>query len=159
MGTSSFSAFTAVVSLLAFAGCATSPQDVFKRQEMEADVDDILSLELDETDFGGPRTCLSDHEYRNFRPLGDRHLLFEGRDGKQWVNVLRGRCHNLKDDSLLIMKKNLSRRLCDTDHFDVADRIDLLQSQAGMAPTCVLGEFKPVARAQLEEIEYRLEMR
>jgi hypothetical protein len=34
-----------------------------------------------------------------------------------------------------------------------------LYTLSGKGPTCVLGEFKPVTSAQVEEIENRLEMR
>jgi hypothetical protein len=123
---------------------------------MEADIDEIMSYELDEAEFGEAKNCLSDNEYRSFRALGDRHLLFEGRKGKQWVNVLRGRCSGLRDDSTFIMKPAMGGRSCDKDRFEaVARTSDYLRGGA----MCVLGEFRPVAKAQLQEIETRLEMR
>ena len=145
-------------SLLSFAGCATSPEDERKRLEMEADIDDILTYELDPAEYGDPKNCLYTREYRRFRPLGDRHLLFEGRNDKQWVNVLRGRCVGLNDGSKFIMKPNMSGRVCDKDRFEIADFIDPY-TLSGKGPTCALGEFKPVTSAQVEEIENRLEMR
>ncbi len=147
-----------VASNLSFAGCATSPEDERRRLDMEADIDDILTYELDPAEYGEPKTCLSAHEYRSFRPLGNRHLLFEGRNEKQWVNVLRGRCPGLHKDSKFIMRPNVSNRVCDKDQFDIADHIDPY-TLSGKGPTCVLGEFKPVTAAQVEEIENRLEMR
>lgn len=147
-----------IAFLLATGGCAISPEEERKRKEMEADIDSILSLELDPAEHGKPSACLSDHEYRSYRALGTRHLLFEGRQGKLWVNVLRGRCPGLDDDSVFIMTPNTSGRLCDTDQFKLADRLDSL-SRARSAPTCFLGEFKPVTEAQVTEIEHRLEVR
>jgi hypothetical protein len=128
---------------------------------MEADIDEILSYELDETVFGDPKNCLSEVQYRSFRALGNRHLLFEGKNDKQWVNVLRGRCSGLDDDTLFVMWQSMSGRLCDKDHFEAADRTgsSLSQGGAAMGPTCTLGEFIPVAGAQVNEIEARLEMR
>lgn len=125
---------------------------------MEADIDDILTYELDPLEYGETRTCLSESEFRSYHALGNRHLLFRGRQGKLWVNVLRGRCAALSDDSVFIMRPALGGRLCENDRFDVAERFDSLSS-AAMAPTCILGEFKPVAEAQVKEIEDRLEMR
>lgn len=145
-------------ALLALGGCATAAEEQRKRQEMEADIDDILSLELDPAEYGEPKNCLSDSEYRSYRALGKRHLLFQGRKDKLWVNVLRGRCPNLDEDSTFIITPNMSGRLCDTDRFRVVDRLDSL-SRASTAPTCVLGEFKPVTEDQVTEIEYRLEVR
>ena len=145
-------------ALLALGGCATSPEDERKRKEMEADIDDILGLELDPAEYGEPRNCLSDNEYRSYRALGKRHLLFRGRQGKLWVNVLRGRCPNLDDDSTFIMTPSMGGRLCDTDRFKLVDRLDSL-SRASTAPTCILGEFRPVTEDQVTEIEHRLEVR
>ena len=145
-----------VTALLALAACAASPVDEQRRKDMEADIDEIMSYELDETEFGEPRHCLSKSQYRNFRALGDRHLVFEGRNDKQWVNVLRGRCHGLDDNSAFIIEPTSAGRVCQLDRFEAVDR-----SNMGMAlgTACVLGEFKPVAKAQLEEIEARLEAR
>jgi len=146
------------VGLVAFTGCATSPADERRRLDMEADIDEILGYELDEAEYGRPRDCLSVHEYRNFRPLGDRHVLFEGRKDKQWVNVLLGRCLGLKDDSRFIMRQNMSGYACDKDQFEIMDPFDPV-SGGGMGPTCILGEFRPVSKGQVAEIEDRLEMR
>jgi hypothetical protein len=138
------------------AACATSPEDERKRMEMEADIDDILSYELDPLEYGEQKSCLSTSEFRNYRALGNRHLLFEGRQGKLWVNVLRGRCVGLHRDSVFIMRPMQANRLCDKDRFDAVDRLDM---RTAGAPTCVLGEFKPVTEAQVKEIENRMEMR
>jgi hypothetical protein len=147
-----------VASLLSLAGCATSPEDERRHLDMEADIDDILTYELDAAEYGEAKNCLNTYEYRSFRPLGNRHLLFEGRNDKQWVNVLRGRCAGLNKDSKFIMRQNMSNRFCDKDRFDIADYVDPY-TLSGKGPTCVLGEFKPVTSAQVEEIENRLEMR
>ena len=149
---------TIVAVLLALAACATSPVDEQRRIDMEADIDEIMSYELDETEFGDARNCLSDTQYRNIRPLGDRHLLFEGRRDKQWVNVLRGRCAGVNDHSVFIMRPASAGRSCDKDLFDITERAGSVVSGVGMGSTCVLGQFKPVAKAQLQEIEKRLEM-
>lgn len=149
---------TLVASLLAFAGCATSPEDEERRKAMEADIDEILSYELDPLEYGEPRKCLTEVDYRSYRALGKRHLLFFGRQDKRWVNVLRGRCSNLSRDSLFIMEPATSTQLCELDRFRVGDRLDSLQT-ANMMTTCVLGVFKPVTEAQVKEIEDRLEMR
>jgi len=146
------------VGLVAFTGCATSPADERRRLDMEADIDEILGYELDEAEYGKPRNCLSVRDYRKVRPLGNRHLLFEGRKDKQWVNVLLGRCLGLKDDSRFIMRQNMSGYACDKDQFEIMDPFDPV-SGGGMGPTCILGEFRPVSKGQVAEIEDRLEMR
>lgn len=148
-----------IAALLALAACATSPEDEQRRKDMEADIDEILSYELDKTEFGEAKNCLSRSEYQSFRALGDRHLLFEGRSDRQWVNVLRGRCAGLRGDSTFILKQTSGNRTCDMDRFEVVDRSSLTQGIAGTGAVCALGEFRPVAKAQLHEIETRLEMR
>jgi hypothetical protein len=158
MKTRAFTLGAFIVFVLVAAGCATSPIDEAKRKEMEADIDDILSYEHDPAEVGDVSDCLPDTAYRSYRALGNRHLLFEGRKGRQWVNVLRGRCFNLDDNSVFIMTPSLAGRLCALDRFNVVDRIDSVSS-ARAAPACVLGEFKPVTEAQVKEIEDRLEMR
>ncbi len=147
-------------ALLALAACATSLEDEQRRKDMEADIDEIMSYELDKTEFGEPRNCLSESQYRSIRALGDRHLLFEGRRGKLWVNVLRGRCSGMDNDSIFVIRPSFGGRPCERDRFEAIDRLDATSAMggAGMGPVCILGEFKPVAKAQLEEIEARLEM-
>ena len=149
---------TLVASFVAFAGCATSPEDEERRKAMEADVDEILSYELDPLEYGEPRKCLNESDYRSYRALGKRHLLFFGRQDKRWVNVLRGRCSNLSGDSIFIMEPATSSQICELDRFRVGDRLDSVRTASTM-PTCVLGVFKPVTEAQVKEIEQRLEMR
>jgi hypothetical protein len=158
MNTRPFASLAIIAAFLALAGCATSALEEQKRAEMEADVDEILAYELDPAEYGEPKKCLLNTEYVSYRALGKRHLLFKGRQGKQWVNVLRGHCFGLNDNSTFIVRPNVSGRLCDMDRFSVVDRSASLSS-AGTAPTCVLGEFRPVTEAQIEEIENRLEMR
>lgn len=158
MDTRRISICALAASLLAVTGCAISPEDEQRRKDMEADIDEILSYELDPLEYGEPRKCLSSGAYRSYRALGKRHLLFLGRQDKRWVNVLRGRCSNLSKDSLFIMEPGTSAQLCEMDQFRVGDRLDSIRN-ASMMPTCVLGEFRPVTEAQVEEIENRLEMR
>lgn len=158
MNTGRLTVCALAASLLALAGCATSPEDEQRRKDMEADVDEILSYELDPLEYGESKTCLSDNEVRSYRALGKRHLLIRGRQERLWVNVLRGRCSGLYDDSVFIMKPNMPGRLCETDRFEVVDRLGSLSS-IGATQSCMLGEFKPVTEAQVKEIENRLEMR
>ena len=158
MDTNRFLICTSITALLVLAGCAGSAVDEERRKEMEADIDEILSYELDPAEYGEPRNCLSEMEYSSYRALGKRHLLFQGRQGKLWVNMLRGRCFGLDDNSIFVMRPNVAGRLCDLDRFSAVDRSPSL-SGSSSAPTCALGEFRPVTEAQVKEIEERLEMR
>ena len=156
MDTRKFAVCAVTASLLALGGCAASPEEEHKRQEMEADIDDILSQHVDPAEYGEPTDCLRDNQVRHYRALGTRHLLFEGRQGQLWVNTLRGRCPGLDRYSVFIMRPNVAGLWCNMDHFSVVDRIN---SPAIAAPTCSLGDFKPVTEAQVKEIDERLEMR
>ena len=153
-----FALCAAVTVFLALAGCASSSLEERKRVEMEADVDEILAYELDPAEYGEARKCLLESQYVSYGALGQRHLLFKGRQGRLWVNMLRGRCFGLNDNSTFIVRPNVSGRLCDMDRFSVIDRSASIAT-AGTAPNCVLGEFRPVTEAQVKEIENRLEMR
>jgi hypothetical protein len=156
MDTRKLAICTIAASLLVLAGCATSPEEEHRRQEMEADIDDILSQHVDPLEYGEPRNCLMENQVRRYRALGTRHILFEGRQGQLWVNTLRGRCSGLERDSIFVMRPKLHGRYCDMDLFSVVDRIG---SSVPVAPNCSLGEFKPITEAQLKEVEARLAMR
>lgn len=156
----------AFVGALLFAGCATTPEVENRRRAVEADIDEILSLPLDPTEFGETRKCLLDSQYRNFRPLGDRHILFEGRRDKLWINTLRGRCRDLRHGGVLVVKSFSGTRMCDMDRFQVADWFAWpwyrrwpwhWGSAWATGPICSLGKFQPVLESQVEEIEALLD--
>lgn len=147
-----------IAALLSFSGCASSAESEHRRQEVEADIDDILTYKVDPTEVGEPKRCLSKTEYRDYRALGDRHVLFEGRRDKQWINVLRSRCSDLRRGGIFVMKSASGGRVCNADIFQVVDRVATMSMRdLETGPTCMLGEFKPVTRAQVEEIEKRLD--
>jgi len=151
---------------LLLAGCASAPDYEARRQAVEADIDEILSVQLDPAEFGDNKRCLSDHEYRSFRPLGDRHILFEGRRDRLWINTLRGRCTDLRRGDVLVLRSFSGTRMCDMDSFQVADWFDWPWYRrwpwhwggswtTGMR--CSLGKFQPVTEGQVEEIEALLD--
>lgn len=161
MATRHYSACAVVAALLLLAGCATSPETKEERLAKEADIDEIVNYKLDASEVGDDKRCLTDKEYRRFRALGPRHLLFEGKNDKQWINVLRGRCSGLRFNDMFITKPNTHGRLCDMDHFEAVNRSDpsVLQRIDTAGYKCMLGVFKPAVKAQVEEIEKRLKMR
>ncbi len=156
-----YSTCTVVAALLVLASCATSPEAEEERRAKEADIDEIVNYKLDATEVGDDRKCLSDKEYIRFRALGPRHLLFEGKKDKQWINVLRGRCSGLRFNDMFITKPSNTGRLCDMDRFEAVNRSDpsVLQRIESSGYKCMLGVFKPAVKAQVEEIEKRLAMR
>jgi len=146
--------------LLLLPGCATSPEAAERRANAEADIDEILSYELDPAEYGEVRRCLGDTDYDDFRPLGTRHIVFEDRRGKIWINKLRGRCIDLKHGDVLVVRKS-TRRMCELDRFSAADWFDNTALRRptdwGTGASCLLGEFHPVTEAQVAEIEAVLE--
>ncbi len=150
---------------LVVAGCAVSPEVEDRRQAIEADIDEILSVPLDPAEYGEAKRCLSDMEYRNFRAIDDRHILFEGRRDKLWMNTLRGRCSDLRFGDVLVVRQFSSSRMCEGDQFRVTDWFDWpwyrrwpwYWGSWGTGPTCMLGKFQPVTEGQVAEIEARLD--
>ena len=158
--------FLILAAALLFVGCATSPDYQKRRQQVDADIDEILSLQLDPAEYGEQKRCLSDMEYRNFRPLGDRHILFVGRRGKLWINTLRARGPDLRRGDVLIVRSFSGSRMCDMDSFEVSDWFAWpwyrrWPWQWGGSWTtgmrCSLGKFQPVLENQVEEIEALLD--
>ncbi len=148
-------------------GCAASPEAEARRQAIEADIDEILSYELDPAEYGEVKNCLADHEYTNFKPLGTRHILFEGRRGKLWINALRGRCNDLRHGDVLIVRLTMGSRMCDMDHFEVSEwfnypwyrRWPWSWGRWGSGAVCTLGKFHPASEQQVNEIRAVLESR
>ena len=156
-----------VVTLLLLAGCATPPDVQSRREAVDAEIDAILSMQLDAAEYGETRRCLSNTDFRTFRPLGDRHILFEGRGDRIWINTLRGRCFDLRYGDVLIVRKYSGTRMCDADRFEVAEWFDWPWYRRwpwhwgawGTGATCSLGKFQPVTRAQVNEIKDLLKSR
>jgi len=151
-----------VVAALLFVSCANSPERQRQREAKQADIAAILSVKLDPAVFGERKRCLADHEYQSFRPLDDRHVLFVGRGDKLWINTLRTSCMDFHRGDILIVQPFSPTQLCDADHFEATDwfswpwyrRLPWHSHQHwGSGPTCVLGTFQPVTKAQVTEIE------
>lgn len=167
MSTSRIAISIGLAAAVFCAACAVSPEAESRRKAIEADIDEILSLPLDPAEYGEPKRCLSEHEFRTFRALDDRHILFDGRRGKLWINTLRGRCHDLRWGHVLVVRPTASSRMCDMDRFQVADWFDWPWYRRwpwhwgawGTGPMCVLGNFQPVSEAQVQEIKALLEQR
>jgi hypothetical protein len=152
-----------ILSALLFCmSCAVSPEAEERRRAMEEEIEAILSEPLARE----PQRCLSQHEYRDFRPIDDRRILFEGRRGELWLNTLRARCPDLRHSSVLVVRSfHGMGRLCDADTFMVADWFTWPWYQRwpwywgwgwGASATCLLGEFQPVNEAQVDAIKEAL---
>ena len=154
--------------LLLVAGCAASPEAETRREAIQADIAAILAEPIDAAEYGETKRCLTERDYRYFRILDDRHILFEGRRGKLWINTLPMRCHDLRYGHVLAIESFSPSRICDKDQFQVADWFYWPWYRRwpwhwgggwGAGISCWLGEFQPVTESQLAEIEAILRRR
>ncbi len=152
----------ACVASLLLASCAVSPEAENRRLQQQASIAEILSQPLDPAEYGVTKRCLSETEYRSFRALDDRHILFTGRDNRMWINTLRLSCPDLRHGDVLIIRQFSGTRMCDADTFEVAEWFDWpwyrrwpwsWGSDWGVGRRCALGKFQPVTEAQVAEIE------
>ena len=158
-----------LVAMFICGSCAVSPEVAEQRRLMEEEIGFILAEPLDEERYGTTRKCLSDTDYRNFRILDDRRILFEGRRDKLWLNTLRARCPDLRYRSVIVVRPSLSMgRMCAMDTFYVSDWYSWPWYRRwpwhwgwgrGSSGTCVLGEFQPVTESQVELIEEAISKR
>lgn len=162
MNANRFAVSVAFIAALICASCADAPELKRQREAKNAEIATILSVKLDPAEFGETRRCLGDQEYRTFRPLDERHLLFVGRGDKLWINTLRSSCMDLRHGDVLIVRSFSASRLCDADRFEATDWFSWPWYRRtpwhsphhwGSGPTCFLGTFQPVTKAQVEEIE------
>lgn len=157
--------FLSTVAVLLIAGCAVSPEVEERRAAIDASIEEILSQPIDVDTYGEAKRCLSNAEFRSYRALNNRTMLFVGRRGKQWINRLRTSCFDLDRGDVLITRSFSSSRICERDTFDVADwfswpwyRRYPWQWGIGLGSgSCMLGEFRPVTEEQVREIEAVLE--
>ena len=151
----------ACLALLLLIGCAASPESDSRRLAIEADIDVILS-QPGVPEFEEMQRCLSDMEFRSFRALDEKHILFEGSREKLWINTLHTRCSDLRFGDVLVVKQFSGRHMCDGDKFYVTDWFDWPwyrrwpwdwgpRWSSGMQ--CILGKFQPVTADQVAEIE------
>lgn len=147
--------------------CAVSPEIQQQRQAVEDEIESILNAPLDEGQFGETKRCLTDREYRNFRAIDDRRILFEGRRDELWLNTLRMRCPDLRNSQVLQMRSTFQLgRICDMDTFVAGDWFAWPWYRRwpwywgrpwGDGIQCSLGKFQPITASQVEAIEKVLE--
>ncbi len=110
-------------------------------------VDQILASSLSATDYGKPDRCLQTSEYNRIEVLDKKHLLFEGRGGKFWLNTLRNDCPGLRKGAVLQLDLTTSRA-CNLDTVTAIETrwhtIDKISA------TCSLSEFVPIPKEQAE---------
>jgi len=157
---------TVLFTVLLCTGCASSPEVAEQRRVMEAEIDAILSEPLEPAELGETKRCLSDHEYRSFHAIDERRIVFEGRQGKLWLNTLRSRCPDLQHGRVLQVRSTSAMgRICELDTFMAGDwfawpwyrRWPWYWGPYGTGTTCSFGEFQPVTPGQVDAIEALLD--
>ena len=152
----------ACTASLLVASCAVSPEAESRRLQNQASIAEILNQPLDPAEYGETKRCLSETEYRSFRALDDRHILFKGRGDRLWINTLRAPCPDLRYGDVLVVRQFSPRRMCDADTFEVADWFDWPWYRRwpwhwggswGSGMRCHLGKFEPVTQQQVDDIE------
>jgi hypothetical protein len=116
-------------------------------------LEDILNTPLSAADYPSAERCLSSYDFRGVEVLDDRHVVFEGRGGRLWLNRLSSRCIGLRPGDTLRFTRH-SGRLCTLDHFDAVDEFASRWSRT--SGTCSLGAFHPVTREQVEALDAAL---
>lgn len=134
--------------------CSTNPE----QQQREADrARDIESILTEASEFSETERCLSPNQFRHVRILDDRHILFEGRKGKFWLNTLPVRCPGLDRSSVLRMDRLTGRgSLCRLDSFAVYDWLDWPWYRRwpwSSGPKCAMGDFQPVNEVQVQALK------
>ncbi|MEQ8860536.1 MAG: DUF6491 family protein [Pseudomonadales bacterium] len=149
-----------LVAGLLVVGCASAPADREASERRQETVADILNQPLDAEEYGTPRRCMSEIALRDFEPLGDRYLVFEGSRGTLWLNELKGRCPGL-DRGRTLAFRNQSFQVCEFDQFLVSDWF--VWSRYRRWPwnwtdgiPCTLGKFQPVSGDQVDALRAAL---
>ena len=154
---------TAVVLSLLLIGCASTPEEIQRREQAERDIEAILTQPSEATEYVEKKRCLREVEYRNFRALDDRHILFEGSRGRLWINKLPIRCPDLRHATVLRVRSTPSfGRMCRHDTFQAVDWFDWpwyrrspwrWTSPWHSGISCALGDFRAVTPAQVDALE------
>lgn len=125
------------------AGCAAKAE----KKAAPLTVDEILANSLTESDYGKEERCLQLSDYQKIRVLDKRHLLFEGRGDKVWLNKLRIDCPGLRRNAVLQLDVR-NTRVC---NLDSVTSIEVRRFYVDkLSATCSLGPFVQIPREQAE---------
>lgn len=153
----------ALVLAAGVVGCAAPGAGEQDQAEPPEELDEILSQPLEGEEYATPRRCISKFAYRNFEPLGDRYVVFEGPADQLWLNELRGRCPGLSRSSALAFEME-GNQICALDRFKITDWFELSRFRRWPwewldGIPCTLGKFQPVSAEQVESIRATLQAR
>ena len=109
--------------------------------------EEILANPLTDSAYVDDVRCLAVGRYRQVDILNDRVLVFRGRGGRAWINLLRRPCPGLRRDMVLAIETRGSR-ICSRDQFRGMPRIGP-EAATGF---CSLGTFRPIEADNLDAI-------
>ena len=109
--------------------------------------EEILANPLDDAAYADDVRCLATGRYRQVDILNDRVLVFRGRGGRAWINLLPRPCPGLRRDMVLAIETRGSR-ICSRDLFRGMPRI----GPEATTSFCSLGTFRPVDADNLDAI-------
>lgn len=158
---------------LALAACASGPElEELKARQQRADEQIAAILAAPQEDGSQapePERCLRSMDWRNYRALDDRYLLFEGRGDRLWLNTLPMRCPDLRFSHVLAVRSVGSvNRICQSDSFRATDwftypwyrRWPWQWSRSwDSGAICIFGPFYPITQRKLDAIEEAIEYR
>lgn len=100
--------------------------------------------------------CLPTYAYSYVEVLDRQHVLFSANVGdKRWLNQLRTPCLGLRRTDTLVFRLR-SSQICNLDSFEgVSDPWWWVNRTTG---TCVLGDFQPVTKHQVELVRNALKI-
>jgi hypothetical protein len=110
-------------------------------------VEEVLASSLAANDYGEPQRCLQTSEYIKIEVLDKKHLLFEGRGGKYWLNILRNECPGLRKGAVLQLDLT-SSRVCNLDTVTAIETRRFYIDR--ISATCSLNEFVAIPKEQAE---------
>ena len=143
------------ISLAALASAderPTSPakEDASRRgsdEEPALTAQEILANPLDDDAYSNTTRCLATVRYRRIDILSERALVFQGRGGVAWLNLLPRRCPGLRPDMALIIEQP-HFRVCAMNRFR-----GLSQGSVELGSSfCTLGRFE---RMTMEQVRAR----
>lgn len=110
-------------------------------------VEEVLASSLSATDYGKPERCLQTSEYTRIEVLDKKHLLFEGRGGKYWLNTLRNECPGLRKGAVLQLDLT-TNRVCNLDTVTAIETRRFYVDR--ISATCSLNAFVGIPKEQAE---------
>lgn len=130
--------------LVAISGCAAKGDPA---KAPPPTVEQILSSSLSAEEYGKPERCLQTSEYTRIEVLDKKHLLFEGRGGKYWLNTLRNECPGLRRGAVLQLDLTTAR-VCNLDTVTAIETRRFYVDR--ISATCSLNEFVAIPKEQAE---------